>query len=345
MSAVETDPLPAANSTAAVSAGREPPVALAMTLPREQTARMLRAQIDRGAAIRRQRVRYVEDLEEVRARKSEWVQAYTAVLGQLFTTGVVADECNDWVGRVYPEYADTTLFVEQFYQEMDHRLRRLRTVLKKLPTIAEPVRVVQRLEASSGAGGSAETNGAPASAAGADSTPPAAGSAAAASEPAQPVVIEPPAKGLLVVHPGAGAAAAAVGQFLQELGVSVAAFNEPPQGAGGGAVETFEQEPDASFAVVLLSPEEAPAFTPLSADPGFGSPVASPPPEVLFQLGYFVGRLGLKRVCVVCPRGGGVFSDGRGVSHIPIDSADGWQLHLARHLRRAGVEVDLNRLF
>jgi hypothetical protein len=41
----------------------------------------------------------------------------------------------------------------------------------------------------------------------------------------------------------------------------------------------------------------------------------------------------------------GLFEDEFGILYIQIDQSDGWQLQLARHWKRAGVEVDLNKLF
>ena len=64
-----------------------------------------------------------------------------------------------------------------------------------------------------------------------------------------------------------------------------------------------------------------------------------------FELGYCVGRLGLKRVFVLNPAEEKAHFDGHGLLHIPLDPADGWQLHLARQFKRAGLEVDLNRVF
>ena len=37
-------------------------------------------------------------------------------------------------------------------------------------------------------------------------------------------------------------------------------------------------------------------------------------------------------------------STGAEVDLLPLDPANGWHLQLARHLKRAGIEVDLNKL-
>src|ERR671921_856053 len=108
-----------------------------LMVPKAVASQHIRAHIQRGIAIRRQRIRYIEDLEDVRALKGEWVQSYTETLKQLFSSHDIADDCNDWVGKVYPEFADVTLFVEQFYEEMDYRTDKLRNVLKRLEDMGE----------------------------------------------------------------------------------------------------------------------------------------------------------------------------------------------------------------
>src|SRR4051812_23510488 len=186
-------------STTTATAPSGPP---SLLLPKSVSARYVRNLIDKGIAIRRLRIRYVEDLEEVRSKKAEWVTHYTDVLRQLFSNGSVADACNDWVGRVYPEYADTTLFVEQFYQEMDHRCRRLRGVLKQIGEMSDPTITVKSTDVA-GTGTDGAEAGASSSASTGDGSsaespfPP----AAAAAEPLSPPAV---VSGILVTPCGDG---------------------------------------------------------------------------------------------------------------------------------------------
>src|SRR4051794_469000 len=99
LSSAPADPFPLGGSSALTSNVR-------LAVPKITAAQHVRAHIQHGVSIRRQRIRYVEDLEDVRALKTEWVNSYTETLKQLFTSSEVADECNDWVGKVYPEFAD-----------------------------------------------------------------------------------------------------------------------------------------------------------------------------------------------------------------------------------------------
>ena len=318
---------PAAETTAPTAAAPAGPPSL--LLPKSVSARYVRNLIDKGVAIRRLRIRYVEDLEEVRSKKAEWVAHYTDVLRQLFSNGSVADACNDWVGRVYPEYADTTLFVEQFYQEMDHRCRRLRAVLKQIGEMTDPVIPVKATDApGANADGQASTASADSSA----TTLP----ASAATAAVEPMAV---VSGILVTPGSAEAsdvsrAGSAVGKFLQDLGVSLITLSCTK------TTEAYEQGPDASFALLLLTPEEIAALRPATD----GQPAPFCRADAAFQLGYFVGRLGAKRVFALAPGAFEPFTGNHGLSCLPLDASNGWQLQLARHLRRAGIDIDLNRL-
>ena len=99
---------------------------------------MIANQIKIGQAIKQQRIAYVQDLDEARSEKQEWVLRSTDLLKQLFTDATLAEQFNDWVGPILPEYAEWGLFVDQFTNEMKHRLGRLQAVVKQLEQAPEP---------------------------------------------------------------------------------------------------------------------------------------------------------------------------------------------------------------
>ena len=411
-----------------------------LTVPKAVAAQHIRAHIQRGIAIRRQRIRYIEDLEDVRALKGEWVTSYTETLKQLFSHTDIADECNDWIGKVYPEFSDVSLFVEAFYEEMDYRIQKLRTVLKRLEDMGEYVpRTITGQPAGpngeGGAGGGTVTGGvrsgpimpetppispnppttsyatpapvsspmapvresmapvrepmaplmtptsapttmqsapstvtvtvttpspapAPASVgpkssapapkasvtvshstSGATSSSSSSSSSSNLSPPPAADVVPPLNTGIFVVHGDLQPTVNTINSFMDDLGIRLQPLPAHPERAKG-LVNSLEKNPDASFALVLLGHDDAVALRRSAADASAG--VRS---GIVFELGYFVGRLGLKRVCVLYTGGSETFISDHGIQFIPIDSGNGWQLQLARHLKRAGIEVDLNKLF
>src|SRR5258706_10199534 len=110
-----------------------------LVIPRNEALKLIKAQIERGLEIKRAKIRYVADLERAREAKGEWTTAVMAMLKSIFNTGAVADECQNWHGKVLPEYADLNLFIEHFYDEMDQRLRKLHTVWKRIQDLPEDV--------------------------------------------------------------------------------------------------------------------------------------------------------------------------------------------------------------
>lgn len=303
---------------------------LRLTVSKATAIRHLQKRIQQGVSLRRRRVRYSEDLEHARGEKATWVRAYTEMLQQMFhgeAGTALADKCNNGVGRVYPEYADTELFIEQFYDDMDYRLGCLRNITRMVsemdesaPTAGGTTKVALVEQRTEPAATSPETS-APTSA-----TP--VNSQATEKTEEADVVVDTDARtavsGLVVTHGAAQSAMDAVQQFLRELEMEVLVLPAvPPEGTS--AVAALERHPSASFAMVVLGAEDAAN-------------------AVTFQLGYLVGRLGLSRVCALYERGAENRPNLHGIHCFPIDAGGGWHLALARHFKRSGIEIDLNKL-
>jgi predicted nucleotide-binding protein len=65
---------------------------------------------------------------------------------------------------------------------------------------------------------------------------------------------------------------------------------------------------------------------------------------VIFELGYFVAKLGRKKVCALYEEGVEIPSDYKGVIFVPLDVGGAWRLTLAQEMRKAGLEVDMNKI-
>ncbi len=277
--------------------------------PRAEVTKALRIAIEKGLEIRATRIRYQEDLDEARLAKLKWTQGSIDLLTALFDGTAVADYCNDWVGKIFPEYAALGNFVEQFYDEMEHRLGKLRTVLQRVEQGVDPAAVVAPAPETA-ATPLATTAAAPATGNTlADRVPP--NSAGVVTHDAPPVA-QVALLGAIAADPVHGAAV----DLLKRLNIAVSPAHDPlAVGATDGAVFIVPSQP---------------------SDPAAAR-------VALFQLGCAVGRLGASRVCVLQPAGAQQFEEA-GVEHILIDAAGGWQLHLARHLKQAGIAVDMNKL-
>ncbi len=65
--------------------------------------------------------------------------------------------------------------------------------------------------------------------------------------------------------------------------------------------------------------------------------------NVVFEFGYFIGKLGRGRVCALVKGDFETPSDYDGVLYVPLDENDGWKMRLLRELKVAGFELDANQ--
>jgi predicted nucleotide-binding protein len=147
-------------------------------------------------------------------------------------------------------------------------------------------------------------------------------------------------KKVFVVHGHDEAARLAVARFLEQIGLEAIILSEQPD-QGRTIIEKFEEcAADVGFAVVLLTPDD------------LGGGVATAPAtssrarqNVIFELGYFAGKLGRGRACLMRKGAVEIPSDLHGVIYTDMDASDGWKLKLVRELKAAKLDFDANRMW
>jgi predicted nucleotide-binding protein len=142
-------------------------------------------------------------------------------------------------------------------------------------------------------------------------------------------------RSVFVVHGHDTAARETLARFLGQIGLTPIILHEQPT-AGRTLLEKFEAHADVDFAVVLLTPDDV--FTMGSAT------FQRSRQNVIFELGFFFGKLGRQKVAVIFSGDVELPSDVHGLTYIPLDPAGAWKNALARELRAAGFTVDLNRI-
>ncbi|MFM0307129.1 nucleotide-binding protein [Paraburkholderia sp. RL17-383-BIF-A] len=154
------------------------------------------------------------------------------------------------------------------------------------------------------------------------------------------LVAEKPAltRRVFVVHGHDGEARETVARFLKAMDFEPIILHEQAN-QGGTVIEKFEANSDVGFAVVLLTPDDLGR----SLKEEELKPRARQ--NVLLELGYFIGRLGRNKVCALKRGDVELPSDYVGVVWEKMDGGGGWKLALARELKAAGLEVDLNKAF
>jgi len=66
--------------------------------------------------------------------------------------------------------------------------------------------------------------------------------------------------------------------------------------------------------------------------------------NVILELGYFMGKLGRRRVAALYSPDVELPSDIHGLGYIAVDPAGAWTFRLSTELASAGFDVDLNKL-
>ena len=161
-------------------------------------------------------------------------------------------------------------------------------------------------------------------------------------EPAPaPAVEVTPAK-VFLVHGRDEAAKHSVARFLERrVGLDVVILSERPN-RGRSLLTKFQDEADgAAFAIVLMTGDDLGHLRPemLAAGEQQALPVPRPRQNVLFEMGFFIGQLGVDRVCALVSQGTERPSDYDGVVYVPFDDQDGWQRKLVTELHAANVPV------
>lgn len=141
---------------------------------------------------------------------------------------------------------------------------------------------------------------------------------------------------VFVVHGHDEGAKQSVARFLEKLELEPIILHEQPN-KGATVIEKLEKHGFPAFVVVLLTPDVS------CHKAGVASESRSRARQnVIFELGYFIGKLGRERVCTLYKNGVEIPSDWHGIIYVPLDESDGWQLKLAKEIKAAGIAVDLN---
>lgn len=160
-----------------------------------------------------------------------------------------------------------------------------------------------------------------------------------ASEQKVPTATVSDSSFVFLVHGRAHRIAETVARFVEKLGPKVVILYEQPN-QGRTVIEKFEDHSQVPFAIVLMTGDDRGGLK----EAAYEEQEPRARQNVVFELGYFIARIGRQHVVVLHEQGVELPSDYTGVVYVPLDSGDAWRLALARELRAAGLRVDLNNL-
>jgi len=146
---------------------------------------------------------------------------------------------------------------------------------------------------------------------------------------------------IFVVHGHDEAAKESVARVLEKLGLKPIILSEQPN-LGLTLLEKFVSSSNVTFAIVILMPDDKGGAKSVS----FDKQKFRARQNVIFELGYFFGKLDRKRVFTLF---GGkedfeFLSDIEGIAYTKYDEAGKWKFDLVRELKECGYDVDANKL-
>ncbi len=144
-------------------------------------------------------------------------------------------------------------------------------------------------------------------------------------------------KEVFVIHGRDNEAKETVARFLTRLALTPVILHEQPN-QGRTIIEKFERNAQVGFAVALLTPDDVGALK--NEEKNLKLRARQ---NVVFELGYFLGRLGRERVCALTKGDVEIPSDYDGVVYIPLDDSEGWKMKLIKELKNVGFDVDANK--
>lgn len=155
--------------------------------------------------------------------------------------------------------------------------------------------------------------------------------------PGRNLVIKVNNKNIFVVHGHDDAAKEAIARYLQKLELNPIILHEQPD-KGRTIIEKFEDYSNVIFAIALLTPDDLGK----SKDSNEEAKIRARQ-NVIFELGYFIGKLGRKNVCAIYKEGVELPSDMLGILYIPLDNKGALKLKIAKEIKHSGIKIDLNR--
>ena len=311
---------------------------LKLRVSREEARQKIQAQIEKGQKLRNREIRSEEELRQAWNKHRNWSDYNKTLLSSLSTSSLV-DEYDRFCKRPYGTSSSVTSSdleeevyfyvspsimstapltnheknqfskdLDSYRKNMDDYIDHLKESCERLELYNEPSDTPQRTSGDEG------VSDAPQSTFGNE---------------------------VFIVHGRDDGVKGDVALFVRDLGLKEIILDRQPNEGLIAILDKFEREAKkADFAIALLTPDDVGALK-NEADDQL-KPRARQ--NVIFELGYFISRLGRKKVCLLLTGKLENPSDLDGILYVSMNSRKGWQLELGIEMKQAGLPVDLNKL-
>lgn len=143
---------------------------------------------------------------------------------------------------------------------------------------------------------------------------------------------------VFIVHGHDDTAKLDMARTLEKAGFEAIILHEKSD-MGSTIIEKFENYADVSFAVILYTECDLGRDKKMPVD----SEKYRARQNVVFEHGFFIGKLGRDHVCAFVKGDVEIPGDLGGVLYVPMDSAGAWKMKLAQNMNAVGLRVDMNK--
>ena len=145
-------------------------------------------------------------------------------------------------------------------------------------------------------------------------------------------------KKVFIVHGHDDELKESAARLVEKIGLEAVILHEQAN-EGLTIIQKLEKQADVGYAIIL--------YTPCDEGRKKGSRNSKPRARqnVVFEHGLFMGKLGARRVCALRKSEVEMPSDAQGILYIEVkDGSNEWKHEVAKELKNAGYDVDLNKI-
>jgi len=163
--------------------------------------------------------------------------------------------------------------------------------------------------------------------------------------PATSTSTKPLSRKIFIVHGHNGELLQKTARLLTQLRLDPIILHEQAN-KGQTIIEKFEANSDVSYAIILATADDEGRKLPDSEEArklteGLSTRARQ---NVVFEMGYFIGRLGRGNVCTIVETGVELQSDIQGIVYVEYDAGGSWRYAVAKEIRAAGIDIDMNQI-
>lgn len=270
---------------------------------RESAQQKIQERIDIGCQLRDRPIYLEDELERARAESEKWSKYNKQLLSRLFTDSSVADRCwlfHDYTPSINAWLPSERTVEEEFLELVTNYRKRMDDHINNLEGIRNELPLIPEQHSVDSSEQVATTG-----------------------------------NEVFIVHGHDHGAKETIAREVEKLGLKSVILHEQPN-RGRTIIEKLEElAKSASFAIVLLTPDDLGALK----DRIDNTPNPRARQNVVFELGYFIGKLGRKRVCPIYKGEIESPSDIDGIVYVHMDEGGAWRQDLTQEMESAGLPI------